>query len=209
MALKYYTAAAQWPGETAFVVAGGTSVDQYKPLDCLRGRKVVAINSSIKDVPFADVLYFGDTRWFNHHRKNLADFCGRIVTVSAIAASAAGVDLMKKRHPPGLSKDRQELTARRTSLVPVINLLAHYGVKVIVLLGADGGPGADGRTHHHDRHPWPLREDCWDQQRADLESICKPLQKIGITVLNASPGTKLDLWPVVKLEDVLCQRLCV
>lgn len=198
-----WTATAEWPGETAFIVAGGPSVAEQN-LDLLRDRKVIVINSSYERVPWADFLYFGDSRWWNEHKANLAEFKGRIVSTAPSATGDKRVLMMRKNRPPGLSDNRQELTCRRTSLAAAINLAAHLGAKRIVLLGADGRLGNGGQSHHHVPHKWGLRDDCFDQQREDLQSLVKPLAKRGIEVLNASPGSALPFWPIVSLEDVLC-----
>lgn len=185
------------------MVAGGPSVALHKPLDCLRGRKVVAINSSFADVPFADVLIFGDARWWRHNERAVRKrFKGEIVTVAPVAAK--DVQHCRKVDPPGLSSNPCELTMRRTTTTAAINFLAHKGVARIVVLGMDGKRGDDGRAHHHPQHPWPQRPDCWAEQRKDLATIAKPLRKLGIELLNASPGSVFaDLWPVVRLADAL------
>jgi hypothetical protein len=58
----------EWAGETVFIVAGGPSVAAQN-LDVLAGRKVIAVNSSYERVPGADVLFFGDCRWWDEHRE--------------------------------------------------------------------------------------------------------------------------------------------
>ena len=208
--MDYFTAHPEWTGETAFIVAGGPSADQYKPFDCLRGKRVVAINSSWKDVPFADVLYFGDRRWWAEHAKfALGEFKGRIITSAPNVEQHKRILRMRKESPPGLAEDRQTLRMRRTSLSGAINLVKHFGVNRIVLLGADGR--SDGaRTHHHKPHPWPQKVDCWKEQRIDLESVRKPLKKAGVAVLNASPGSALaDLWPVMTLQEAIMETECL
>lgn len=206
--MEYFTATPEWAGETVFVVAGGPSVNQVKPLDCLRGRKVIAINSSWKDAPFADILYFGDSRWWNLHAAVvLSEFKGRIITTAPNVPKNPRLLRMKKVLPPGLSDDRQALTMRRTSLTAALNLVKHLGVARIVLIGVDGKADPKGRTHHHKPHPWPQRPDCWAQQRIDLESTRKPLKMAGITVVHASPGSAYEFWPVVSLQQAITECL--
>ena len=52
-----------WPGETAYIVAGGPSV-AWQDLGLLRGRRVIAVNSSWEAVPWAAILLFADLRWW-------------------------------------------------------------------------------------------------------------------------------------------------
>ncbi len=192
----------EWNGETCFIVAGGPSV-AAQDTEALRGRRVIAINSSWRKVPFADVLFFGDSRWFNHNYRDVVrDFAGRIVTA---AGEVEHVRLlhMHKAPPPGLADAPDTVMIRRTSSTAAINLAVHLGVARIVLLGLDGKPGPEGRTHHHAPHPWDLRHDCWRDQSADLASLVGPLQSRGVTVINTSLQSDIEFWPKVPLEQVL------
>lgn len=202
----YWTAPPLWQGETVFVLCGGTSVETQN-LDLLHGRKVAVINSSCYTLPGADLLFFGDSRWWRENKDAVAKFAGMVVTV---APSAVGDNLkrMRKLAPPGLTEVRDALVMRRTSLVGMLNLLAHFAVAKVVLLGADCREGPDKRTHHHKPHAWPQRPDCWDEQRKDLQSIVAPLKAKGMTVFNASPGSALPFWPVMTLEEALCHLRC-
>ena len=225
-----------WEGETAFVVASGPS-RLSQGIERLEGRRVIAVNSSGFDVPFADYLFSGDGRWLNRHRDVLIrDWAGRVVTYSR-AADWPGIKRLGKLDPPsvgrrsavaaatGISTDPRSVVCRWTSLQGAMNVASLYGAARIVLLGADGGPGpipqslrglawvrkldakkgpgADRATHAHAPHPWPQKPDCWDKQLVDLKTAVAPLAALGIEVLNASPGSRLKLWPVTTLDAVL------
>ncbi len=221
-----------WQGETAFVVAGGPSATT-QGLDRLRDRKTIAINSAIENVPWAQFLIFGDNRWWNEYGRVIGDHIAISVGVSPWLNNRclnATVDRRKKimRAPhsvvcctkqldgpfrrlrwidkPGLAADRSEAFMRRTTLTAALTLASHLGANRIVMLGADGKPAADGRTHHHAPHPWQQRPNCWDEQRADLAAMVKPLKEHGIEVINASPGSDWGLWQVVSLDDALTRE---
>ena len=200
--MSYWTAKPTWPGEPIFVVCGGPSVEKHN-LECLRGRRVLVVNSSCYAAPWADVLFFGDSRWWRENRKAVAEFGGLVVSV-APSAFDDKIKRMQKRPPPGLTDDRAALTMRRTSTLGALSLIKHFGPRTVVTLGLDGGD-VGGRTHHHKPHPWPQRVDCWDEQRKDLAGAVEPLKASGITVLNASPGSAVPFWPVVTLEEALCR----
>src|SRR5262252_9262135 len=95
----------EWPAQTAFIVAGGPSVLQ-QDLELLRGRNVIAINSSVYAVPWAQFLYFGDYRWLAEpeNRDAVAKFAGRTVTTSRLARDPK-ILLCRKGDPPGLSME--------------------------------------------------------------------------------------------------------
>lgn len=229
MRLNYWSAPPLWRGETAFVVCGGPSVLQ-QDLRAIEGRRIIAVNSSAFLVPRADVVLFGDTRWWNHNKKLLAHALSvrpqerplgqplRVPRIITTSDAAGGLELthMKKvaplgvsgksalgyAQPVGLSAVRHELSMARTTLTAALNLCWHIGVGRVVLLGADSGPATDGRTHHHAPHPWAVKKGCWDEQRPELEMAAIGMRAAHIEVLNASPGSRLSFWPIVKLEDV-------
>ncbi len=190
-----------WEGQRCFIVGGGPSV-LGQDMDRLRGRNVIAINSSYIACPWAPWLVWSDSRWWYHHEKRLKDFKGKIVGASHTIRDPRSLRMNRKH--PGLSSDPVILAIRYTTLTAAINLGVHFGCKSIVLLGADGKVGADGKTHHHEKHPWRQIPNCWDQQKKDLVKIAADLRSMGIDCVNASPGSAwADIWPIVNLEDYL------
>lgn len=186
----------EWEGETCFVIGGGPSV-LTQNVSRLEGRKVIAVNSSYLIAPFAQYVFAGDSRWLYEHRPALEKFKGRVVTCGS-AVIWPGLLTLTKKLPPGLSDDPRCLTFRYTSLHGAINLGRLLGAAPIVLLGADGR-AVGGKTHHHAPHKWPQRPDCWKKQREDLRTIRLPKGMI----VNASPGSAWDMWPIVDLGDYL------
>ena len=204
----FWSVPREWPGETVFIVGGGPSV-LGQDLKALRGRRVIAINSSVYAVPWADILFFGDWRWWNEpdNRAAAASFAGRVVTTSRLVSDNK-VLVCRKTNPPGLALEHNALMQKWTSLTAATNLAAHLigPGGTIVWLGADGKI-ADGRTHHHKPHRWPHRPGCYDKQKADLVTIIPSLQRLKIAAFNASPGTAwADLMPVIDLRDMLESR---
>lgn len=200
MRVENYRFSREWEGETAFIVGGGPSV-KTQNLDVLRGRRVIAINTSFRVVPFADFLIFSDARWWKHYYSEASQFSGRIVSVAANVASNRLL-MVKRQRPPGLATAPDTLAVKFTTMTAAINAAAHLGAKRIVLTGADGRI-VNGQCHHHGPHPWKQLPGCWEKQRQDLASLVAPLKSLGVECLNASPGSALGLWPVVSLESCL------
>jgi hypothetical protein len=204
--MNFWSVPREWPGETAFIVAGGPSVLQQN-LDLLHGRNIIVINSSVHAVPWADFLYFGDWRWWNEEENQaaVANFRGRVVTVSQLVRDQKVLHC-RTAPPPGLELQPDSLMQKSTSLTAATNLAAHLigPGGTIVWLGADGRIAADGRTHHHKPHRFAHRRDCYNKQHAELVTIIPSLRAMKISLFNASPGTAwADLAPVVSLEDML------
>jgi hypothetical protein len=210
MSPSFWSVPHEWPGETVFIVGGGPSVLGVD-LEALRGRRVIAINSSVYKLPWADFLYFGDWRWWNepHNRAAIAGFAGRVVTTSRMVSEDKKVLVCRSAKPPGLALAHDSLMQKWTSLTAATNLAAHLigPGGTIVWLGADGRLAADGRSHHHQPHRWPHRAGCYDKQHADLVTIVPSLRTLKIAAFNASPGTAWgDLLPVINLQDVVGER---
>jgi len=199
-----------WCGETVFIVAGGPSLRGVN-LDCLKGRKVIAVNSSYEKVPFADLLFFGDARWWTDHADKLKKFSGRIVTCSGAVSSDK---LLKLRRvvpgngSPGFAEDRDATASQRTSLQGAMNIASHLGARREVLLGADMGRASDGASHHHSKHRWPVRQGnvTWNEQMSHLKLIVEPLAKRKVEVINTSLVSRIPWWPKMSLTDFLAKE---
>ena len=206
--MTWWRVAPEWASETAFIVAGGSSV-LGQDLSLLRGHRVIVVNSSYEAAPFADILFFGDLSWWETHRRReaLVAFAGRIVTVSLRAVGRRLLRLRRQVPPPGLSCDPCCVVSERTSLQGAINLAVHLGVKRIVLLGADMRRADNGRSHHHSPHPRPNKPGnrTWDIQMAQLRLAVEPLRELGIEVINTSPISRIDWWPRAELAACLGQ----
>jgi len=210
----YWAASPDWRGETVFIVGGGTSVRQQN-LELLRGRRVIAVNSSYEAVPFADYVFFGDSRWWKEHqsRPALQPFRGRLVTVAKAARGPGLKRMLRVRPPPGLATNPAHLASQRTSIQGAMNLAVHkigallpgaIGGK-IVLLGADMCRDENGVSHHHAAHPWKNKpgNKTWEVQQTQLCLIVDHLKKLRVEVINTSPISLLTWWPKATLESTL------
>lgn len=173
-------------------------------VELLRGHRVIVVNSSYQIAPWADFLFFGDSRWWRLHGDRVKrEFKGRIVTTCSVFSQDRNMLLIVRPAGKALSADPGSVAFSRTSTQGAINLAVHLGVKRIVLLGVDQTVAQDGITHHHAKHPWPLRPGGWGLQMEHLRNLAEPLQKLGVEVINTSPVSKIDWWPKRSLEDCL------
>lgn len=216
--MGYWKIEPEWRGETVFIIAGGSSVLQQN-LSLLVGRRVVVVNSSYEIYPAADILFFGDRRWYYDHftRPAFIAFQGRKVTCCAadrprpkpgllrLKRATPARDLKTGAYGPGFAHDPSTVVSNRTNLQGAMNMTAHLGVARIVLLGADMCRGEGGRSHHHIPHKWSNKPGnaTWDIQLPQLELIAEPLAQLGIEVLNTSSISRIDWWPRTNLEDAV------
>lgn len=201
--LNHVRAEEIWPGETCFIVGGGPSLLGFD-FSKLAGKRVIAINSSVFSVPTADVLFFGDYRWWSWNgKKVLESFPGKIFTGSE-ASHPRVMNLVKRAPDPlFLSTERGEVVMQRTSLTAAMNLAVHFGCRRLILLGADQQAAPDGRTHHHDAHPVRQVVGCWDRQLVEIRKTATALKDMGVEVINTSLESRIDWWPKRSIDEVL------
>lgn len=171
-------------------------------VNACRGQHVIAIKDAIQLVPWADVLYCGEDRWWSHHGTSLT-FSGLRYTLHHACGQWAQV--LRFGAYDGLCESPDSLASGHHSGYQAVNLAVHLGAKTIVLLGYDMGARADGRTHWFGEHPYQRRKaGCSLGERVDVFlSMLEPLKRLGVRVLNASRETALTMFPRVSLAEAL------
>jgi hypothetical protein len=194
----------QWLGRTVFLLGGGPSLRDFK-VQRLKGKTVMAVNSSCHAAPWADILFFTDYNWMQAHLDIVKAWKGLVVTPSSHAKTVLGDRIRRIQlvNRPDFSRPG-ELTLKfgRSSGHTAISLAVALGAARIVLLGYDMRR-VDGRSHHHDDYlnttdalyerdfiPW-------------FKGWNEAAQARGIEILNATPGSALLEFPLVSIEDVL------
>lgn len=76
--MGYYTIPTMMEGEAVFVIGGGPSVKGFD-FSRLKGRRIIAVNNAGFDlVPWADVLFWADARWFDWNHGRLGEHKGAL-----------------------------------------------------------------------------------------------------------------------------------
>lgn len=194
-----------FPCETVVILAGGPSLTKAQ-VDAVRGRaRVIAVKDAVQLAPWADVLYACDAKWWRHYGDTVG-FAGPKYALEAAAAKWATV--LRNAGELGLELDPTGLRTGRCSGYQAINLAVHLGAARIILLGYDAKPSADGRRNWFGERPrsyW-LALPAYDQRILQCwPTIVQPLAALGVDVLNATPGSALDIFPRVSLDDALQQ----
>ncbi len=198
---------ALWSGARAVLIAGGPSLTA-EHVELCRGRaKVLAINDAYRLAPWADMLYFCDSRWWEWHRDRAPyrDFAGERVTLSEdVAAREPGVRWLRNGGVSGYDERPDCLRNGANSGYQALHLAVHLGARHIVLLGYDLRLGEGGKQHWFGAHPGhALRQAHLDIFKRNFESIVAPLAARGVTVVNATPGSALDCFPTASLSAAL------
>lgn len=199
----------QWAGETVVIVAGGPSVP-ISLIPRLRGQaRFIAINDSFRLAPWADVLYFCDAGWYRRNQYSIDEqFTGRYV-VTIAEDDLPGVKRLRCSGALGLDPDPQCLRHGNNSGYQAIHLAYHFGASKIVLVGYD--MRVNGRNHWHARDAGRNAKD-FDQTLALDFVPCftylkEPLADANIMVINATPDSRLRIWPYQSLLDALASPI--
>jgi hypothetical protein len=189
-----------WEGEAAFVLGGGDSLRGFDAGRLKGHGRVIAVNDAFRIAPWADVLYFGDRKWFDWNRGSLGMFRGEhIVTrVEVGATPPLKIKRLRRNLDVGLARHPSEV-AGWCSGGNAINLAYLFGAAPIVLLGFDM-KGGNWHTHHRT----PKNLDAYRRHFIPhIERMAPELEREGVTVINATPGSALGCFPIVSLDDIL------
>lgn len=165
---------------TAYVVGGGPSLRGFE-FSKLTGTFHVAVNRAFEACPEA-VVYFLDRRF---HLENRGKLAGRRVVQGLVDGAEAchGVE----RHDLGL-------VSITNSGYAALRWCIEQGADRVVLLGFDMRPNG----HFHDGYPGRAPRACCDHWLAELTAYRPP-----VPVVNACPGSALECFPKVTLEEAL------
>lgn len=194
-----------WPGETVAILGAGPSLDVQQVRACVRaGWKLIACNRSWELIPEwlragswchgCDLTFWA---WYLFAR----EFPGIKTTLSPeVSAQGWGVHLLRDAGPDGFCDDPSAVTTGWNSGFQAIHIAAHTGASRVILLGLDMRPGS---AHWHGPHPDGLPPQDWAAQVPLFHTLVEPLEARGVDVLNATPGSAIDAFPMVDLSDLI------
>ncbi len=188
------------------VAATGPSLTQAVA-DACAGERVVAVNDAYRLMPYAEILYACDPEWWAIH-DGCPWFKGERWSShqpgsneKMNVAARYGINLIAGTDGNEFSMDPSFIRYGSNSGFQAINLAIHFGAKRIVLVGFD--MRVNGSRHFFGDHPDPL------YNRVEFESLvpnfrmaAKALPK-EIAIINATPGSRLDCFPMMTLEEAL------
>jgi hypothetical protein len=191
--------------ECVVIVGGGPSVTQCDVDYCADRAFVIAVNSSYLLAPCAEVVYFCDSRFYMWHKKR-AEFQqirGELATLENVrSVTDLRVHHLRQGLGKGLATETDTLNHGSNSGYQCINLAAHLGARLIVLLGFDMRT-VDGATHWHGGHPQGASAQVYEVMLRKFPSLVAPLVARRIQVINATPNSALKVFPTADLREVV------
>lgn len=188
----------RWQNLPCFVAAPGPGLNE-EIADTVRatGWPVLACQDAYRLMPWADVLYGCDARWWNAH--NGTDFKGEKwsghnnrdhADDKTAEAKKYGLNLVKGKDAPGFSTDPGVIHYGGNSGFQALNLAILFGSTYIVMVGYDMRV-IGGKSHFFGDHPQGLLN------RSEYESFVERFKEppVGVTIVNATPGSAIDIYP--------------
>lgn len=194
-----------WEGLTVVCMATGPSLTpEQVAIVRASGAKVIAVNDSYLLAPFADVVYFADVKWWRWHkdRPEFKAFQGQRCSIFlGLDPKMEGVHLLKRAEHMGLSTDPGVICTGSNSGYQAVNIAVLSGAKRVVLIGYDG-KAKDGKQHFFGDHPDKSHAP-YEVTRGRFADLVEPCKKIGVEILNATPGSWVECFPMVDLAESL------
>lgn len=203
----HYRAERDWEGLTAVIVAGGESFTaaQARLVGIARARdlvRVIAVNDAVYPCWFADVAYACDARWWAYHQ-GLPGFKG--LKVSLDQTNFPDVHVIANSGTRGFDPDPGALRSGGNSGYQALHLAAHRDICRAILLGFDFKG-----EHWFGRHPDgvansgpPFAPPNFKTRREAFIELKTELDRRGVSVVNASPGSVMGVFSMVDLEQEL------
>jgi len=200
-----------WPEKTVVIIGGGPSLkdfnrDRLRILKAEKGLRIIGVNDAYEWGSWVDMCFYGDNGWLvTHVRKgDILDYPGLVITNTEYAVIPNWV-LRLKRIPLGLTDKKWMCAWNHNSGISAINLACLLGARRIVLIGFDMKI-ADGKAQWHEDHRgFPPNPNSYPKFMKGAEALAARLPKLfpGVEVINATPGSAMNTFPIMSLKKAL------
>lgn len=207
-----------WPveplfkGETVFCLASGPSLTR-EVCERVRGRRTIVVNTSVMLAPWASVLFFTDSGWYEPRREIVKNFEGIVCAMSRTAKRELP-DKVKRiqgcgdpSFPPKFRPGAPFVQQGRSSGHTAVSLALSFGASKVALLGYDMRI-VDGREHHHAEYRGPRDLDQYAREFVPaFNGWHAAARSVGCEIVNCTPGSAVTEFPFADLDEVLaCAR---
>lgn len=167
------------------------------------GIPAIAINTTFKLAPWADMLYAADIEWWGHldHHKQAMAFAGLKVTCQPVH----GVNVLRNTGVLGFDPDPGAVRTGGNSGYQAIHIAIHAQASRILLCGFNMR-SYDGADHWHAEHPKGLRRttpELYDRWCERFLGLAQAAFERNIDIVNVTPDSALSAFRKSDLETEL------
>ncbi len=207
----------EWKDERCFIVGGGPSLNGFDFSKLKDKGRIIAVNKSFYDVPFADVLIGMDTSFFRwadsgklakpplgeKYRKAYREFKGHKIFIASRPTMIKNVHIIDRTKRMGLSKKFEDgIYTGNNSGVGALAFACIMGCNPIYLLGIDGKHKA--KSHYHEGYPYrPQTSKTAKSFISHFQALGQEIKKAGIRVYNCSPISAVNTFPKRDIKEIL------
>jgi hypothetical protein len=167
--------------------------------------RTIGVNCAYLKAPWLDALVGVDLQFWKKYHADIKARAPGIETVTQCASSHKQFGLTTRIR--GSARDglgTQECHTGSNGGHAALNIAFLWGAKRIILLGYDMKLGPNGEKHFHADHPTPcIQTQLFEQWIRRFESTARDLKKLGVEVLNCTPGSALPWFDRCSIEEAL------
>ncbi len=199
-----------YEGQTVFVVGGGPSIN-HTPLQLIKHRAVVGCNDAFRLGEWVDWLVFADRRWWMWNSDEVAQWKNRERVVSLVPQLLderiekwPWLKILRRDEGRfGLSVEQDTCCWNRGCGGAAINVAYLLGAAQIVLLGFDMRMVQESHNWHGHHQKQERPQIYQNSMIPFLKPMSDAMKVTGLQIVNATPRSAMDLFPVMTLEEVL------
>lgn len=201
-----------WVGDPCIVMATGPSLTKEIAQKIRFARwfeswRVICVSDAYRMLPYGDILYSCDWRWWRHHN-GAKEFHGErwtchstdasLIDDKSIVAHEYPIKLVQAAAGAGFSSDPSRIHYGDPSHsgFHAVNLALLKGASPVVLVGFDCR--VNGQSHFFGDHPHPLRQ-CPDEGYRHMAKA----YPADTRVLNATQGSTIDAYEFIELDEAI------
>ena len=191
-----------WNNESVYLIGGGPSLKNFD-WNKLKDKHIIAINKAFKVIPWAEVLYWTDARFYRWFKSDIDSLDCLKVTCRNAPQLKDDIVLLTVSGKNGIDKRPNFIRAGNNSGFAAINLAYHLGAKRIYLLGYDMA-SSDKATHWHNGYDNRHDHNIYKRNMiSNFDGIYEILKTENIEIWNANPNSQLTSIPKCTLEAAL------
>jgi len=154
-----------------------------------------------------DVILGCNWQFWDHYWPQIKDYrCDKWTTRPELEGKYPGLNYIEERWEDSLSTDKGYICAHHGSGPQILNMALHYGCTTMLLIGWDMRYaekrhyfGEDALTEKHHPRTGPNGE--LSGLIREMETI--DTEKLGIEIVNCSPGSAMTCFPMMDLDEAL------